>query len=120
MNPARKSQYSFELRLEGRLSFGFGPPRPGDGGMARILSAPEFCHDPTLGRYFDEQAKAQWGLAPIDSNARREFADTASLVRLVDSNAVTSGVGFIHISGGYQCVFTDLCLPADNVGATGL
>ena len=88
--------------------------------MARILSSPEFCRDPKLARYFDEQAKAQWGLAPIDSTARREFADAASLVRLVDSDAVTSGVGFIHISGGHQCVFADLCLPADNVGATGL
>src|SRR3977135_3207841 len=120
MGPDRKSQSAFELRLEGGVSFGFGPPRPGDAGMARILSAPGFCREPALARYFDEQAKAQWGLAPIDSTARREFADAASLVCPVDSDAVAKGAGFIYLSGGHQCVFAELRLPADNFGATGL
>jgi hypothetical protein len=120
MSPERTSPTVFEFRLEGGVSFGFGPPRPGDAGMARILSAPEFCRAPKLARYFDVQAKAQWGLAPIDSIALREFADAASLVRPVDADAVTKGVGFVHISGGHQCVFAELNLPADNIGATGL
>ena len=88
--------------------------------MARILSAPEFCRDPGLARYFDEQAKAQWGLAPIDSTARRAFVNEASLSQVADSDVVTMGVGFIYISGGYQCVFAELCLPVDNIGSTGL
>jgi hypothetical protein len=120
MGPQRISPTVFEFRLEGGVSFGFGPPRAGDGGMARILSAPDFCSDPKLARYFDQQVTAQWGLAPIDSTTRQEFADIASLVRPVDVDAVTKGVGFIHLSGGHQCVFAELRLPVDKFAVTGL
>jgi hypothetical protein len=110
----------FEMRLEGGKSFGFGPPRPGDCGLARILRAPEFCRDPELARYFHEQAKAQWGLSPIDETARRSFSDESRLARLVDLRAVTKGIGFIEVSGGYQCLFVEVSLPTTNFASTGL
>ena len=76
MSSKRESEHVFELCLEGGTSFGFGPPRPGDCGLARILRVPDFCRgDAQLARYFNEQAKAQWELYPIDKNARRLFAE---------------------------------------------
>ena len=66
MSSERESEHVFELRLEGGTSFGFGPPRPGDCGLARMLRVPDFCRgDAQLARYFNEQAKAQWELSPI-------------------------------------------------------
>lgn len=60
MCPNRASKNTIELRLEGGVSFGFGPPRPGDAGMAQILRTPDFCRVPELAHYFNEGAKAQW------------------------------------------------------------
>ena len=116
----RDSQNAFELRLEGGVSFGFGPPRPGDGGMAQILRAPDFCRGPELAHYFNEGAKAQWGLSPIDRTARKALADEASLARPVDISAITKGIGFIEVSGGYRCVFVELCLPTTDIRNTGM
>lgn len=116
----RNSQNAFELRLEGGISFGFGPPRPGDGGMAQILRAPGFCRDPELAHYFKEGAKAQWGLSPIDTTARKAFADEASLARPVDINHITKGIGSIEVSGGYRCVFVELYLPTTDIRNTGM
>jgi hypothetical protein len=110
----------FELRLEGGVSFGFGPPRPGDAGMAQTLRAPDFCRDPELAHYFKEGAKAQWGLSPIDTTARKTFADEASLARPVDINTITNGIGFIEVSGGYRCVFVELFLPTTDFRKTGM
>jgi hypothetical protein len=88
--------------------------------MAQMLRAPDFCRDPELVRYFKEGARAQWGLLPIDKTARLAFADTASLVRPVDTDAMLSGIGFIEVSGGYGCVFVELCLPTTNIQNTGI
>ena len=101
----RKLQHVFELRLEGGTSFGFGPPRPGDCGGARILRAPDFCRDPELARYFDEPAKAQWELSPIDKNARRLFADETRLTRPIDISGLTKGVGTVEANEAYGRVF---------------
>ena len=120
MSPDQKSQSAFDFRLGGGVSFAFGPPRPGDGGIAQILHAPDFCNAPELARYFDPGAKAQWDFAPIDSTARRRFATEVSLERVSDIDVVTHGVGFIYFSGGYQCVFVELCLPTNNTGSSGL
>ena len=120
MSPDLKAKSVFEFLLEGGVSFGFGPPRPGDGGIAQILHAPDFCSAPELAPYFDSGAKAQWDFAPIDGTARRRFATEASLNRILDIDVVTKGVGFIYVSGGYQCVFVELCLPTTNAGSSGL
>jgi hypothetical protein len=105
----------------GRPSFGFGPPRPGVGGVARILRAPDFCRaDPELSRYFDEQAKVQWDLSPIDGNAVRMFAAESRLVRAIDVAAVTIGVGFVEANATYGCAFLELCLPTTDFASTGI
>lgn len=120
MSSERKSQHVFELRLEGGTSFGFGPPRPGDCGLARILRVPDFCRDAELARYFDEQAKAQWELSPIDKNARRMFADESRLARVIDISGITKGVGFIEANRAYGRVFVEVSLPTTNFGNTGI
>ena len=100
------------------MSFGFGPPRPGVGGLARMLRAPDFCKvDPGLARYFDEQAKVQWNLSPIDGNACRLFADESRLARAIDVAAVTIGVGFVEANATYGCAFVELRLPTTDFGA---
>jgi hypothetical protein len=111
---------TFELRLEGGVSFGFGPPRPGDAGMARILRAPDFCSAPELAHYFNEGAKAQWGLSPLDGTARKAFADEGNLARSIDFSAITKGIGFLEVSGGYRCAFVELYLPATDFQNTGV
>jgi hypothetical protein len=120
MLPEGNSHNVFEMRLEGGKSFGFGPPRPGDSGLARILRAPEFCRHPELARHFHDQAKAQWEVSPMDETARRSFSDESRLARLVDPRAVTQGIGFIEVSGGYQCVFVEVSLPTTNFASRGL
>ena len=120
MSADLKSPSVFEFRLEGGVSFGFGPPRPGDGGIAQMLQAPGFCSAPELARYFDPGAKAQWDFTQIDSTARRRFTTEASLARILDIDIVTKGVGFIYVSGGYQCVFVELCLPTNNAGSSSI
>jgi hypothetical protein len=113
-------QHVFELRLEGGTSFGFGPPRPGDCGGARILRAPDFCRDPELARYFHEQAKAQWELSPIDKTARQLFADETRLARVINTTGLTKGVGFIEANAAYGSVFVELSLPTTNFQSTGI
>ena len=120
MGSDRVSKNAFELRLEGGASFGFGPPRPGDAGMAQILHAPDFCRNPGLAHYFNEGAKAQWSLSPIDTAARKTFTDAASHVRSLDINAITHGIAFIEVSGGYRCVFVEVCLPTTDIRNTGV
>lgn len=120
MSSDLKTLCVFEFRLEGGVSFGFGPSRPGDGGIAEVLQVPSYCSAPELARYFRFGAKAQWDFAPIDSTARQKFATEPSLERVLDIDVVTRGVGFIHVSGGYQCVFVELCLPTNNAGSSGL
>ena len=118
---ARASHHVFELRLEGGVSFGFGPPRPGDRGLARMLKAPAFCKaDPDLARYFDELAKAQWDLSPIDGDARRQFADESRLAQVIEVTAITKGVGFIEANAAYGCVFVEVCLPTTDFGTAGI
>jgi hypothetical protein len=121
MSSEPKSQHAFELRLEGGVSVGFGPPRPGVGGLARMLKVPDFCKvDPGLSRYFDDLAKVQWDLSPINGNANRMFADESRLVRAIDFAAVTIGVGFVETNATYGCAFVELCLPTTNFKSTGI
>jgi hypothetical protein len=114
------NQNLFEFRLEGGKSLGFGPPRPGDAGVARLLRAPDFCGTPELARYFDSQAKAQWALSPMDKQARRSLADEIRFARVVDISGITKGVGSIEVNGGYQQVFVEVCLPTTNIRGTGI
>ena len=120
MRSALQTQGVFEFRLEGGVSVGFGPPRPGDGGMARILGVCNFCRGPELARYFDDNAKAQWSLAPIDIAVRRAFADDARLAQVIDISGLSKGVGFIEVNEGYGCVFVELWLPMTNIRRTGM
>jgi hypothetical protein len=85
----RNSQNAFELRLEGGISFGFGPPRPGDGGMAQILRAPGFCRDPELAHYFKERREGPVGTLADrhDPHVRRSRMRRASRGR---STSITS------------------------------
>ena len=82
--------------------------------MARVLRAPVVFHDTVLARYFDENAKAQWTLSPLDRTARQKFADEASLAQMCDIELVTHGVAFIEVNGGHECVFVELYLPTSN------
>ena len=88
--------------------------------MAQILKAPDFCAGSELARYFDNWAKAQWDIAPIDSTARRRFATEASLDRVSDIDVVTTGVGIIYVGGGYQCVFVEGFLPTNITRSSSL
>jgi hypothetical protein len=86
-----------------------------------MLRAPDFCKaDPGLARYFDEQAKVQWNLSPIDGNACRLFADESRLARAIDVAAVTIGIGFVEANATYGCAFVELCLPTTDFRSTGI
>jgi hypothetical protein len=90
----------FEFRLGGGVALRFGPPRAGDGGVARILTVPALFRNSDLAAYFDEGAKPTWTVAP-DSKAKQ-------------------GICSLWVSGGHQCLFIDLLLPATDFQTTGL
>ena len=59
----------FEFRLGGGVTLRFGPPRAGDGGVARVLTVPALFRNSDLAAYFDEDAKPTWTVAPDKSEA---------------------------------------------------
>jgi hypothetical protein len=115
-----EDQTYFELRLEGGVTLAFGPRRPGDGGVARLLRAPEFCRDPELMHCLDEQMKAQWELSPLDAKTRRAFADANRTAHLVDISGISRGVGFIAVRPGDKRVSVELWLPMTDFRRTGI
>jgi hypothetical protein len=109
----------FEFRLEGAKTLVFGPPPPGDGGIARILRAPDFCRDPALEHCLSSTTRVQWDLSPIDRDARRRLANAALSSPIADITGMSRGVALVQNEPD-KSLRIDVWLPMTDFGRTGL
>jgi hypothetical protein len=114
----------FDFRLQGGgkfYAFGLGwLELIGESGFARILSAPDFCHDADCAEYFTGYAEASWFFWRAGDKAWSQLLEKCSLSAPLSISAATLGVGFVSIDDTSKWATVDVCLSVTQTTAEGI
>ena len=96
----------------------FGPSPPGDGGIVRILRAPDFCCSPELEHCRDTLTRGSWNLSPIDKHTRRTLADALRASATAEITGLSRGIALVSTAD--RRLYVEVWLPATDFRRPGI
>jgi hypothetical protein len=114
----------FDFRLQGGAKlfpFGLGwIEMIGEGGYARVLHAPAFCHEPDCAEYFTQAAEPTWRFWRANDASLKYLLDRHALCAPIAFGAKTQGAGFVSIDRIGKRASVDVLLSLTETNADGV